>query len=64
MFWGLVLAAAVLGGLGMFQFSASRMIPVMLVGLVGFLLLGPYSYLAGAIALDFGEAKQARHRRR
>ena len=28
--------------------------PVMLVALVGFLLLGPYSYLAGAMSLDFG----------
>jgi OPA family glycerol-3-phosphate transporter-like MFS transporter len=27
---------------------------VALVGLVGFLLLGPYSYLAGAMSLDFG----------
>jgi OPA family glycerol-3-phosphate transporter-like MFS transporter len=28
--------------------------PVLLIGLVGFGLLGPYSYLAGALALDFG----------
>jgi sugar phosphate permease len=28
--------------------------PVLLVALIGFLLLGPYSYLAGAISLDFG----------
>jgi OPA family glycerol-3-phosphate transporter-like MFS transporter len=28
--------------------------PVMLVAMVGFLLLGPYSYLAGAMSLDFG----------
>ena len=28
--------------------------PVVLVALVGFLLLGPYSYLAGAMSLDFG----------
>jgi sugar phosphate permease len=27
---------------------------VVLVTLVGFLLLGPYSYLAGAMSLDFG----------
>jgi sugar phosphate permease len=27
---------------------------VILVTLVGFLLLGPYSYLAGAMSLDFG----------
>jgi OPA family glycerol-3-phosphate transporter-like MFS transporter len=28
--------------------------PTVLVGLVGFMLLGPYSYLAGAMSLDFG----------
>ena len=28
--------------------------PVVLVAMVGFLLLGPYSYLAGAMSLDFG----------
>jgi sugar phosphate permease len=28
--------------------------PSVLVGLVGFTLLGPYSYLAGAMSLDFG----------
>jgi sugar phosphate permease len=27
---------------------------VLLVTLVGFLLLGPYSYLAGAMSMDFG----------
>ena len=29
-------------------------IPVVLVAMAGFLLLGPYSYLAGAMSLDFG----------
>ena len=33
---------------------ASQWTPVALVTLVGFLLLGPYSYLAGAMSLDFG----------
>ena len=33
---------------------ASQFVPVVLVALVGFLLLGPYSYLAGAMSLDFG----------
>lgn len=32
----------------------SQIMPVLLVTLVGFLLLGPYSYLAGAMSLDFG----------
>jgi hypothetical protein len=30
--------------------------PLILVGTVAFCLLGPYSYLAGAFALDFGGA--------
>jgi OPA family glycerol-3-phosphate transporter-like MFS transporter len=33
---------------------ASQWTPVLLVTLVGFLLLGPYSYLAGAMSMDFG----------
>jgi sugar phosphate permease len=33
---------------------ASQWTPVFLVALVGFLLLGPYSYLAGAMSMDFG----------
>ena len=33
--------------------------PVVLVTLVGFLLLGPYSYLAGAMSLDFGGKRGA-----
>jgi sugar phosphate permease len=33
---------------------ASQFVPVALVAFVGFLLLGPYSYLAGAMSLDFG----------
>ena len=33
---------------------ARQWMPVVLVASVGFLLLGPYSYLAGAMSLDFG----------
>jgi OPA family glycerol-3-phosphate transporter-like MFS transporter len=33
---------------------SSQWEPSILVGLVGFMLLGPYSYLAGAMSLDFG----------
>ena len=33
---------------------AGEWAPSVLVGLVGFALLGPYSYLAGAMSLDFG----------
>jgi len=42
---------------------ASQWTPVVLVTLVGFLLLGPYSYLAGAMSLDFGGSAVVRLRR-
>jgi OPA family glycerol-3-phosphate transporter-like MFS transporter len=51
---GLLLAGGALMGLGGIDFGGSRTLPIALVALVAFLLLGPYSYLAGAIALDFG----------
>jgi OPA family glycerol-3-phosphate transporter-like MFS transporter len=35
-------------------FGQSKTAPVALVTLVAFLMIGPYSYLAGAISLDFG----------
>jgi sugar phosphate permease len=38
---------------------AGQWTPVVLVTLVGFLLLGPYSYLAGAMSLDFGGKRGA-----
>lgn len=59
MFWGLALTVATLGILAFIprQESAS-LLPVLLVGVVALCLLGPYSYLAGAFALDFG-GKQA-----
>ncbi len=53
-FYGLLLTGAVLFGLGHFAFGSSRVLPVALVALVAFLMIGPYSYLAGAIALDLG----------
>lgn len=51
---GLLLAGAVLFLLGRVNFEDSRTAPVGLVTLVGFLMTGPYSYFAGAIALDLG----------
>jgi OPA family glycerol-3-phosphate transporter-like MFS transporter len=51
---GLALAGAALAVLGLASFGSSVGWPVALVTVVAFLLLGPYSYLAGAIALDFG----------
>ena len=50
---GLILAALALLALGSGTF-ASRDAAVALVAAVAFLLLGPYSFLAGAISLDFG----------
>jgi sugar phosphate permease len=38
--------------------SAAAWLPVLMIGVIAFCLLGPYSYLGGAFALDFG-GKQA-----
>lgn len=46
--------ALVLAALGAVDFGAATIVPVALVSLVGFLMIGPYSYLAGAISLDLG----------
>jgi sugar phosphate permease len=51
---GTLATAIVLAGLGWVQFPSESLAPVWLMGLVGFLMLGPYSYLAGAISLDLG----------
>jgi sugar phosphate permease len=53
-FYGLLLTGGVLFVLGHFEFGFFRTLPVILVALVAFLLIGPYSYLAGAISLDLG----------
>jgi len=53
-FYGLLGASAALFALGSLRLGAAHFLPAFLVGLVGFLVIGPYSYLAGAIALDFG----------
>src|SRR5262245_4968627 len=51
---GLLLSSAGLWLLGHAKFGGSPSLPVWLVASVAFTLLGPYSYLAGAISLDFG----------
>jgi sugar phosphate permease len=51
---GLLLSNAGLWSLGHAQFSGSPALPVFLVTAIAFTLIGPYSYLAGAISLDFG----------
>ena len=47
-------STGVLWLLGSIAFAPHAAAPVWLVGLAGFLMLGPYSYLAGAISLDIG----------
>ncbi|HVN03606.1 MAG TPA: MFS transporter [Bryobacteraceae bacterium] len=54
MFVSLLASSVALLALGSLPASAGRMLPTVLVGAVGFLVIGPYAYLAGAIALDFG----------
>ncbi len=51
---GLALAGGALAALGLGDFGGARLTPIALVAAVAFFLIGPYSYLAGAIALDFG----------
>jgi OPA family glycerol-3-phosphate transporter-like MFS transporter len=53
-FFGLALSGATLLWLGLGSFAGSHTWPVVLVSLVAFLIIGPYSFLAGAMALDFG----------
>lgn len=55
MFFGLAATGLALLALTSFRTGDSQsMIPLYLIGVVAFGLLGPYSYLAGAFALDFG----------
>jgi sugar phosphate permease len=53
-FCGMLLSAAVLLVLAFANFDGSKVAPIVLVALVAFVMIGPYSYLAGAISLDFG----------
>jgi sugar phosphate permease len=52
--YGLALTTVALFALGHVQFGESTFWPVCLVAAIGFVMIGPYSYLGGAIALDFG----------
>jgi OPA family glycerol-3-phosphate transporter-like MFS transporter len=59
MFFGFLTAALALLGLTLLQPTTSgSVLTVVLIGAVAFCILGPYSYLGGAYALDFG-GKQA-----
>jgi OPA family glycerol-3-phosphate transporter-like MFS transporter len=57
LFGGLASATACLFLLAGVPNHTQWWIPVLLVTLIGFLLMGPYSYLAGAMSMDFGGAK-------
>jgi OPA family glycerol-3-phosphate transporter-like MFS transporter len=51
---GITLAALALAVLGLADLRGRASEALVLVSVVAFLLIGPYSYLAGAISLDFG----------
>ena len=51
-------AAALLVLMSMRSSSSGSLLPLLAIGTIAFCLLGPYSYLGGAFALDFG-GKQA-----
>lgn len=51
---GLLLAGVAMLGLMGLQEGAHPWVPVFAIGVTAFCLLGPYSYLGGAFALDFG----------
>ncbi len=55
MFLGLsATAAALLGLMSIPSGAGGAVLPLMAIGTIAFCLLGPYSYLGGAFALDFG----------
>lgn len=54
MLGGLVLAGGALFALSALDPHGSNVLPIALVSAVGLLVIGPYSYLAGAMALDLG----------
>ncbi|WP_165247867.1 MFS transporter [Paludisphaera soli] len=56
---GLLLATVALLFLAMKVPHGTAFGPAAVVALIGFLLVGPYSFLAGAVALDFGGKKGA-----
>jgi len=51
---GLILTIPALLVFAYVHFGASTLLPVITLGTVAFLMLGPYSLLAGAIGMDFG----------
>jgi OPA family glycerol-3-phosphate transporter-like MFS transporter len=51
---GMILTSLALLTLAGIDPLKSNRLPIALVSLIGFLLIGPYSYLAGAMSLDLG----------
>ena len=56
---GMLFCTLVLGALGSVDLLGRSPEAIILVSLVAFALIGPYSFLAGAIALDFGGKRGA-----
>ena len=54
---GLILATPALLALAYTNFNGSPVLPIIAFGAIAFLMLGPYSFLAGAIGMDFGGKK-------
>ncbi len=54
LFIGMVMTALGLCFMSVLKSGTQGALPMILIGAVGLGLLGPYSYLAGAMALDFG----------
>ena len=54
---GLFLSTFALYALGRLSTGGSQWVPIVALAGAGFLLLGPYSFLAGSISLDFGGKK-------
>ena len=53
-FFGLLFSGMALLGLALADLRWSRDASVWLTGAIGFLIIGPYSFFAGAMSLDFG----------
>jgi sugar phosphate permease len=57
LFCGMIIASVGLFALASIPFGVQGSLPLIVIGVVAFGLLGPYSYLAGAMALDFGGSR-------
>jgi OPA family glycerol-3-phosphate transporter-like MFS transporter len=53
-FIGLIFTIPAILSLAYVQFHGSQVTPVIVLGAIAFVMLGPYSFLSGAIGLDFG----------